>query len=91
MPEILINRTHHLSQRTLRHRVEELARELKRSLGADYHWEGDTLQFARKGAKGSVHVSRDAIDIEVRLSAALTPFTSRLEKTMNDYLDENLA
>jgi putative polyhydroxyalkanoate system protein len=91
MPEILINRRHHLSQRSLRHRVEELAKELQRDLGADYHWDGNTLRFARKGAKGCVHVSKDTIDIEVRLSAALTPFRGRLEKMVNDYLDENLA
>lgn len=91
MPTIRIRRSHHLPHDTVRAHVEELAEQLQQQLDASYHWEGDTLRFARSGASGFIEVKPDGVEVEVKLSMMLSPFKGKVEKAVTDYLDKSLA
>ena len=56
MSNIHIKRSHKLPRDVARARVEEIARDLKKKLDANYAWKGDSLQFKRTGASGSIDV-----------------------------------
>lgn len=91
MPTVHISRTHHLSHEKARKQVERLAEELHRQLDADYHWEGDTLRFSRSGASGYVALRSSSVEVEVKLSMLLSPFKSKVEQAVSEYLDDGLV
>ncbi len=91
MAVIRITRNHRLPRADLRAQVESLAREIEDKLQARCRWEGDTAHFSRSGASGSIKLDDEHIAVEIALGLALTPLKSRVEKTVNERLDQMLA
>lgn len=91
MAVIKMKREHHLGVKKARSTVTRLARKLKKDLDAEYHWEGSTLQFSRKGATGHIDVSEGELDIEIKLGLMLAPLKGKIEKTINDEIDQHLT
>jgi putative polyhydroxyalkanoate system protein len=91
MASIKIKRKHSLSHAEVVKAVQNLADELSEKLDADYEWEGDNLTFKRSGASGKVSVGKQDLEVDIKLSMLLTPLKGKIEQTVNDYLDENLA
>lgn len=91
MAVIRIARNHGLSRADMRAQIEGLADELKEKLHARCQWDGDTAHFTRSGASGSIKVDDERVAIEITLGLALTPLKSKVEKTVNDRLDQLLA
>lgn len=91
MAVIRITRTHHLARADLRAQVERLADEIQQKLQARCRWDGDTAHFSRSGANGSIKLDDERIAVEISLGLALTPLKSRVEKTVNERLDQMLA
>ena len=87
MATIHIKRKHHLAQEEAHQRLEEIARELKKKLNADYAWKGNSLRFKRSGAAGRIDLSDDYIEIRIKLSMVLAPMKSKIETTLKDKLD----
>ena len=73
MATIHIKRKHHLGHDEARKRLEEIARELKKKLNADYAWKGESLQFKRSGASGSIDLSDEFIELNIKLGMMLAP------------------
>ena len=71
--------------------LEQIFDLVSEKLDADYEWEGDNLSFKRSGASGKVSVGKQDLEVDIRLSMLLTPLKGKIEQTVNDYLDENLA
>ena len=69
--------------------LEEIARELKKKLNADYAWKGNSLRFKRSGASGRIDLGDDYIEIKIKLSMVLAPMKGKIETTLKDKL--NLA
>jgi len=89
MATIHIKRKHHLAQEEAHTRLEEIARELKKKLNADYAWKGNSLRFKRSGATGRIDLGDDYIEIKIKLSMVLAPMKGKIETTLKDKL--NLA
>ena len=91
MPNIHIKRKHTLGRDEAREKVGDVAEEIKRKLGVDYTWEGNSLQFKRTGASGSVDIGDDFIEVNIKLSLALAPMKGKVEKALKDNLDSALG
>lgn len=91
MAVIRIKRNHRLPRSDLRVQIESLAHEIEEKLQARCRWEGDTAHFSRSGASGSIKLDDDEIAVEIALGLALTPLKSRVERTVNERLDQMLA
>ena len=91
MAVIRITRNHRLPRANLRAQIETLAREIEQKLKARCSWDGDTAHFTRSGASGSIKLDDDHVAVEIALGLALAPLKSRVEKTVNERLDEILA
>ena len=91
MSNIHIKRSHKLPRDVARARVEEIAKDLKKKLDAKYAWKGDSLQFKRTGASGSIDVGEDFIDINIELGMLLSPMKGKIEKSIRDHMKVALA
>ncbi len=87
MANIHIKRQHHLAHDEARKRVEEIAMDLKKKLNADYAWKGDSLQFKRSGASGSIELGVDSIELNVKLGMMLAPMKGKIESAIREKLD----
>lgn len=91
MSKIKVKRQHALGAKKARSAVEKLAEKLHEDLEADYHWEGSTLQFSRTGATGHIDVGDEEVSIEIKLSLLLSPLKGKIEKTIEDEIDQYLT
>lgn len=91
MALIKLKRKHALGQEKARSTVEALAKKLQDELDAKYHWEGSTLQFSRSGASGHIDVSDEEVDIEIKLGMLLSPLKGKIEKTIQEEIDQHLT
>jgi putative polyhydroxyalkanoate system protein len=91
MATIHFKRNHSLDHKHIRKEVEHLAEKLSYELSIDYQWKDDRLVFERTGAKGFIQISKDDVEIEIKLNLLLTPLKGSIEKSITSYLDERLA
>lgn len=91
MPKIHIKQQHTLGREEARANVEKVAEEIKKKLNVNYAWDGDSLQFERTGASGSVDVRDGFIEVNIKLNLALAPMKSKVEKAIRDNLDSALS
>ncbi|MGD2111833.1 MAG: polyhydroxyalkanoic acid system family protein [Gammaproteobacteria bacterium] len=91
MANIHIKRSHNLPRDEARARVERIAEDLKRKLDAEYAWKGDSLQFHRTGASGSIDVGDGFIDLNIKLGMLLVPIKGKIEETIREHINSALA
>jgi putative polyhydroxyalkanoic acid system protein len=91
MSKIHIVRRHTLSLKDARAEVERIAQRVEREFGADYAWDGDTLNFARSGISGRITVTEEALDLTVRLGLLLSALKGQIEEQIVIKVDETLA
>jgi putative polyhydroxyalkanoate system protein len=91
MPNIHIERGHSLNLQEAKAQVETIARDLKQKLQADYEWKGDTLEFKRSGASGSIDVTESSVVVDVQLGMALGLMKGKIEEAINNNLDKVLT
>jgi putative polyhydroxyalkanoate system protein len=91
MSQIRITRIHGLTLKKARAAAERVAEELSDEFDIDYGWDGNTLEFQRSGAEGSISVDKKQIEINVRLGFLLTLMRSRIEGEIHRFCDENFG
>jgi putative polyhydroxyalkanoate system protein len=84
---IHIRKRHQLDRETILARVEELADKFAEELAAECHWRGERMEFERSGASGFIAVGESSLEIEVRLGMLLSPLRSKIEGSIESYLD----
>jgi putative polyhydroxyalkanoate system protein len=87
MANIHIKRNHRLGIENARAEVEKLAQSLRADLQVDYAWTGNTLEFTRLGASGTIDVGADYIDLEIDLQIPLSLMKIAIEQSINNRLD----
>ena len=87
MPTIHIERNHNFGLENARARVEEMAKALGDELQVDCEWSGDTLNFKRPGASGTIDVDVDTIQVNVDLGLPLLLMQGMIEQQINEHLD----
>ncbi len=90
MPSIHIREAHNLGLATAKQRVEKLAGQLNERLGVTHTWSGDTLEFERSGATGTILVEQNAVTVDVKLGIMLAAFKGEVEKQLKGFLEEHL-
>ena len=56
MSKIVVERQHTLGREGARVKAQQLAERLAQQYDVSYRWSGDTLEFRRTGAQGSIDV-----------------------------------
>jgi putative polyhydroxyalkanoate system protein len=88
---IEVMRQHDMGLQGARQAVQAVALRLQDDLSAHHAWSGDTLKFQCPGAEGRIDVTGSSIRVTVDLSWLLKPVRGRIERSINDTLDEYLA
>jgi len=91
MADIHIEKKHSLGKAGARSAVEDVARQIEKSLQITYGWDGDTLKFERPGANGAIGVTDSTVAVDIELGMMLSPFRSMVEQQVESYLNKYLA
>ena len=91
MPSIDIHRKHHHSLKDAKAAVKKTAAAIGKKFGIESTWDGDTLQFERPGASGSIHVTEKEIHVTAQLGFLLGALKPMIEKEIESHLDKGLA
>jgi putative polyhydroxyalkanoate system protein len=88
MAVIDIHRMHGCSLKDVRAAVERVARTVSREHGFAHKWEGDTLEFSRAGAKGSIRIAKHDVHIHVELGFLMSALKPVIEGEIVRKLDK---
>lgn len=91
MANIHIKQSHGLSLDEARKRVEGIAGNLKRKLGVNYQWKGDSLQFKRSGASGDIELGEGFVEVKIKLGMMLAPMKAKIEASVKENMKTYLA
>jgi putative polyhydroxyalkanoate system protein len=91
MSRIRVERSHSLGREAAREKAERLAERLAREYDVRYRWNGDTLEFKRSGADGSIAVGEDTVRVELKLGLLLSPMGGMIQREIEQVLDKSLA
>lgn len=91
MATISKSRTHTHEMDHARKSAEAIVQHLADHFGVKYHWDADTLRFKGAGAKGFMTLLPGRLELKMELGFMLLPLKSRIEREMDQYLDEFCA
>ncbi|ERI51977.1 polyhydroxyalkanoic acid system family protein [Pseudomonas sp. NPDC077186] len=91
MSRIRVERPHQLGRAAAREKAEQLAERLAREYDVRYRWNGDTLEFKRSGADGSIEVGEDRVCVELKLGLLLSAMGGSIKREIEQVLDKSLA
>lgn len=91
MSELLIRRSHGMSQKQARAAAEHIAQELAEEFKLTYEWHGNTLDFHRSGISGTMKLDRKTLEIQAKVGFFLIPLKSRIESEIHRFCDENFG
>jgi putative polyhydroxyalkanoate system protein len=89
--KIAIRRAHQLSHAQATRAANSVAAQLKDQYSIQSRWSGDTLNFERAGAHGTVRLAPGELQLEVHLGMLLSVFRDTIAREIERNLDEHLA
>jgi putative polyhydroxyalkanoate system protein len=87
MSRIHLRRTHDLTPKAARARVNRMADALGRKFDAECNWDGDVLSIEHPNVSGSVTIGKDEIVVEATLGFLLAMFRDRVDEELVRILD----
>ncbi|MGL4317790.1 MAG: polyhydroxyalkanoic acid system family protein [Pseudomonas sp.] len=90
MTRITVERSHSLGREAAREKAEALAERLAREYAVKYRWVGDTLEFKRSGADGSIEVSEQSVRVNLKLGLLLSALGGTIKREIEETLDKHL-
>jgi putative polyhydroxyalkanoate system protein len=87
MADIHVQRAHTMPLKKAKEAANDFAERIKEKFELDYEWAGDTLNFSRSGASGTLVLTKSDITIDLKLGFLLSAFAGKIEGHMNDNLD----
>ena len=91
MARIVVRRQHDLGLAKAKRLAQSTAKRLKDDYGGSFGWKGNVLQFERRGASGSIAVTKDDFEVQVELGLLLRPLRSRIEREIVAFCDQHLS
>lgn len=91
MSKILVERQHSLGREGARDQAQRLAERLAEQYDVSYHWKGDTLEFRRTGATGSIAVDETKVRVSLKLGLLLSPLSGTIKREIEEALDKRLT
>jgi putative polyhydroxyalkanoate system protein len=87
MSRIHLRRTHELTPKAARARVDRMADRLGQRFDADCSWDGDVLSIQHPNVNGTVTLGKDEIVVEASLGFLLAMFRDRVDEELVRILD----
>jgi len=91
MSIIHIKQQHSLGQEEIRHRVEKIAKGLKKEYKINYAWKSDQLLFKRSGASGFLGLGAGGVEVKIKLGLVLSPLKGNIEAAIKKNMAEELS
>ena len=88
MSRIHLKRSHDLTAKAARRRVDRMAEALGREFDADCTWNGDVLSIEHANVTGTVKVGKKDIVLEAKLGFLLALFRDRVDAEITRILDK---
>ena len=87
MSRIHLRRTHDLTAKVARQRVDRMAEALGQKFDAQCCWQGDVLSIEHPNVNGTVTIARNEIVVEATLGFLLALFRDRVDEELVRILD----
>ena len=91
MAAIDIRRKHGKSLKDARAAVERVAKAVAKEYGFTHAWDGNTLEFSRSGAKGSIEVAKTEVRIHAELGFLMSALKPVIEGEITRKLDKEFG
>jgi len=91
MSKIVVERQHHLGRAGAREQAQQLAERLAKQYDVSYRWVGDTLEFRRTGAQGTIAVDEAKVCVNLKLGLLLSALSGTIKREIEEALDKQLA
>lgn len=88
MSRIHLRRSHDLSAKAARQRVDRMAEALGKRFDAECEWDGDVLSIEHPNVSGTVKVSKKEIVLDAELGFLLAMFRARVDAEIAGILDK---
>ncbi|MBN2725656.1 MAG: polyhydroxyalkanoic acid system family protein [Deltaproteobacteria bacterium] len=92
MASIDITRKHSMTNDDVKTKIEELRNDLEKKYGLECSWTSqEVLNIKGTGVKkGNISLNSGEIKVEINLSLLGSPFKSKIESKITEYMDANL-
>jgi len=87
MSRIHLRRSHELTAKAARQRVDRMAEALGQKFDAECRWQGEVLSIEHPNVSGTVTVGKDEIVVEATLGFLLALFRDRVDEELVRILD----
>jgi putative polyhydroxyalkanoate system protein len=87
MSRIYLRRSHELTAKAARQRVNRMADALARKFDAECRWQGEVLSIEHPNVNGTVTIGKDEIVVEATLGFLLALFRDRVDEELVHILD----
>lgn len=87
MSRIHLRRSHELTAKAARQRVDLMAEALGQKFDAECRWQGDVLAIEHPNVSGTVTIGKDEIVVEATLGFLLALFRDRVDEELVHILD----
>ncbi|MGE0030431.1 MAG: polyhydroxyalkanoic acid system family protein [Steroidobacteraceae bacterium] len=87
MSRIHLRRTHDLTPKAARQRVDRMAEALGKRFDAECEWDGNVLSITHPNVNGTVTVGKNEIVVEATLGFLLAMFRDRVDEELVRILD----
>lgn len=88
MSEINITKKHKLGLKKAKAKVNKLADQLAQDYDLESEWDGDSLVFQRAGVSGQLDVSKDEVQLVMKLGFLMAAFKPKIEAQLISNLDK---
>ncbi|MDH4259351.1 MAG: polyhydroxyalkanoic acid system family protein [Gammaproteobacteria bacterium] len=88
MSRIHLRRSHELTAKAARERVNRMAKALSKKFDAECSWQGEVLNIEHPNVTGTVTIGKDEIVVEATLGFLLALFRDRVDDELVRILDE---
>ena len=88
MSRIHLRRSHELTAKAARERVNRMAEALAQKFDAECSWQGEVLSIEHPNVNGTVTIDKDEIVVEATLGFLLALFRDRVDEELVRILDE---
>ena len=87
MSRIHLRRTHDLTAKAARERVNRMAKALGKKFDAECSWQGEVLTIEHPNVSGTVTIGKNEIVVEATLGFFLALFRDRVDEELVRILD----
>ncbi|HVT32057.1 MAG TPA: polyhydroxyalkanoic acid system family protein [Rhodanobacteraceae bacterium] len=91
MAVIDIHRKHGCSLKEAKAAVERVAKAVSREYGFAHKWDGNTLEFSRAGASGSIRIAKHDVHIHAELGFLMSALKPVIEGEIVRKLDKEFG